>query len=214
MFQYQYLFWSLLNQVEHVEMLDLKWFLSLSLEVRLWLLYLFGIPFFLIYLDMFLPFCCYKFKPTSENIKSEKLILLHETKVKIFVNEKYCLTVNKGCCSHQAITLKLWKDEPWGNSGWKNIGYWPQRAEVHIKEMISVSPLLHLPIQRKALNFLTWDVWFSLINSNLLMFQRLGLCCKSSYISYPLASLEQPLTVIWVSCLLGMKSLECLLNKT
>ena len=34
-------------------------------------------------------------------------------------------------------------------------GYWPQRAEVHIKGMISVSPLLHLPIQRKALNFLT-----------------------------------------------------------
>ena len=24
MFQYQYLFWSLLNQVEHVEMLDLR----------------------------------------------------------------------------------------------------------------------------------------------------------------------------------------------
>ena len=105
MFQYQYLFWSLLNQVEHVEMLDLKWFLSLSLEVRLWLLYLFGIPFFLIYLDMFLPFCCYKFKPTSEKIKSEKLILLHETKVKIFVNEKYCLTVNKGGCYYQAISL-------------------------------------------------------------------------------------------------------------
>ena len=31
--------------------------------------------------------------------------------------------------------------------------------------------LLHLPIPRKALNFVTWDIWFSLINSNLLMFQ-------------------------------------------
>jgi len=61
---------------------------------------------------MFLPFCCYKFKPTSEKIKSEKLILSHETEVKILVNEKYCPTVNKGCYSHQAITLKPWKDEP------------------------------------------------------------------------------------------------------
>ena len=163
---------------------------------------------------VFLAFCCYKFKPKSEKIKSENLILLHETKVKILVNEKCCLTVNKGCYSHQAITLKLWKDEPWGNSRWKNIGYWPQRAEVHIKGMISVSPLLHLPIQRKALNLLTWDVWFSLINSNLLTFQLLGLCCKSSYISSALVSMEQPLMVIWVSCLLGMKSLESLLNET
>ena len=30
--------------------------------------------------------------------------------------------------------------------------------------------LLHLPIHRKALNSLTWDVWFSLIRINLLMF--------------------------------------------
>ena len=30
--------------------------------------------------------------------------------------------------------------------------------------------LLHLPIHRKTLNFLTWDIWFSLINSDLLMF--------------------------------------------
>ena len=34
--------------------------------------------------------------------------------------------------------------------------------------------LLHLPIHRKALDSLTWDVWFSLINSNLLMFQLPG----------------------------------------
>ena len=39
--------------------------------------------------------------------------------------------------------------------------------------------LLHLPIHRKVLNSLTWDVWFSLINSKLLMFQLLGkICCK------------------------------------
>ena len=47
------------------------------------------------------------------------------------------------------------------------------------------SRLLHLPIHRKALNSLTWDVWFSLINSNLLIFQPSGPCCKTSYISLP-----------------------------
>ena len=42
--------------------------------------------------------------------------------------------------------------------------------------------LLHLPIHRKELNSLTWGIWFSLINSNLLMFQLPGVCCKKSYI--------------------------------
>ena len=39
--------------------------------------------------------------------------------------------------------------------------------------------LLHSPIHRKALNSLTWDVWSSLINSNLLMFWLLGLFAKN-----------------------------------
>ena len=49
--------------------------------------------------------------------------------------------------------------------------------------------LLHLPIHRKVLNSLTWDAWFSLINSNLLMFRLLGVCCKSSCISWLLTYL-------------------------
>ena len=72
------------------------------------------------------------------------------------------ISVNKGCCSHQAITPD---GEPWGDSGWKQMpaikqsttagtpngaprgdagwestGYLPQRAEMHIKWMISMSP--------------------------------------------------------------------------
>ena len=43
---------------------------------------------------------------------------------------------------------------------------------------------LHLPIHRKALNSLTWDIWFSLINNNLLMFRLPGLCCKNFCISW------------------------------
>ena len=39
--------------------------------------------------------------------------------------------------------------------------------------------LLHLPIHRKVLNSLTWDIWLSLINGNLLMFQQASLGCKN-----------------------------------
>ena len=49
--------------------------------------------------------------------------------------------------------------------------------------------LLHLPIHRKMLNSLTWGVWFSLINSELLMFLLPGFCCKNSYISWLLPHL-------------------------
>jgi len=44
--------------------------------------------------------------------------------------------------------------------------------------------LLHLPIHRKALNSLTWHNWFSLINSNHLMFWPPGLCYKNSYVHW------------------------------
>ena len=52
--------------------------------------------------------------------------------------------------------------------------------------------LLCLPIRRKVLSSLTWDIWFSLIINNLLMFRLPGLCCKSSYIfpGSPFSSLE------------------------
>ena len=44
---------------------------------------------------------------------------------------------------------------------------------------------LHVPIQEKALlNSLTWDFWFSSINSNVLMFRPPGLCCKNPCISW------------------------------
>ena len=63
------------------------------------------------------------------------------------------------------------KVSPKGIQDVKNRGYWPWVTEIHMKEMTSVSWLLHLPIHRKALNSSTWDIWFSLINNNLLMFR-------------------------------------------
>ena len=89
----------------------------------------------------------------------------------------------------------------------------PQIAEVHIKGMISVIPhscphsrsaiyrKAHTLIHRKVLNSLTWDVWFSLINRNHLMFWLPGLCCTSHIFSgSSLVSLKQSLRPI---CLLG-----------
>jgi len=69
----------------------------------------------------------------------------------------------------------------WWNSGWEGTGYWSSIVKVHKKGMISVSPDLHLPIHRNALNSLTWEVWFSLTNNNLLMSWLPCLCFKNSF---------------------------------
>ena len=51
------------------------------------------------------------------------------------------ISVNKGCCGHQAISLcgrpglSTLRD-----SGWRRAGCWPQIAKAHIKGMISISP--------------------------------------------------------------------------
>ena len=54
---------------------------------------------------------------------------------------------------------------------WINTRYWPPIGETHMKGMISVSP---------ALISLTSDIWFPLINNNLLLFRLPALCCKTS----------------------------------
>ena len=52
--------------------------------------------------------------------------------------------------------------------------------DAHERNGFSEPRLLYLPIYRKALYFLTWDIWFSLINNNLLMSRLPALCCKTS----------------------------------
>ena len=78
------------------------------------------------------------------------------------------------------------KDAPWRDSGWESTGYFwaPDSWSAYQRSEFSEPGLLH-PLHRKTLNFWTWDIWFSLINSNLLKFQLLipGLCCKNSYLS-------------------------------
>ena len=97
-----------------------------------------------------------------------------------------------------SATAAIPNSAPWGDSRRGRTGYWPQRVELYIKGMISMilgnhweggknhmGRFFHIPI-RKALNSLSWDTWFSLINSNLLKFWLPGLCCKNCYISWPL----------------------------
>ena len=85
----------------------------------------------------------------------------------------------------------------------------------HQRNVFIEPRLLHLPIHRKALNSLTWDVWFSLINSNLLIFRLPGFCCKS-YISWILPYLFRAASPSELSERLpaGLKSSASLRNKT
>ena len=55
--------------------------------------------------------------------------------------------------------------EPWGDSRRERIGYWSQVAEVHIRGRISVNPHSCIFLYKDMSS--TWDIWFSLINSNL-----------------------------------------------
>ena len=58
--------------------------------------------------------------------------------------------------------------------------------------------LLYLPIHRRALNSLTWDVYFSLINGNLMFTLLAPLCYKLLYIlTLSSASSKQFLRATW-----------------
>ena len=101
--------------------------------------------------------------------------------------------------------LRLWNFE--GAQGVKNTGFWPQMAEMHVKGMISVSPgSCIVPIHRKALNSLTWDIWFFfLIHKNTFDVQTTCLCYKLLYnLAPPLASSEQVFQGYLRYCLLGL----------
>ena len=61
--------------------------------------------------------------------------------------------------------VKLWDTDRWG---------------AYQRNDFSEPRFLHLPIQGKALNSLTWVIWFSFIYDNLLIFRLPALCCKTS----------------------------------
>ena len=66
---------------------------------------------------------------------------------------------------------------------------------------------LHLPMHRKVLNSLTWDIWFSSIYNNLLTFRLPALRCKTPIRPGPyLGSSEQFSQGYLRCCLPGLKS--------
>ena len=98
-------------------------------------------------------------------------------------------------------------DEPWETQDVKK-GYWPQRVEVHIKRMISEPRLLHLTINRKILNFLTWDGWFSLIYQKIFRCpDYLAFVAKLLYNLAPSLTFLEQLSQSYLRCSLpGFKS--------
>ena len=143
------------------------------------------------------------------------------------------ISVNKGYCSIKPSHYSLPDGEPWGNSGWKqDVCHlavnccrhppWCALRRLRMRKRRTLAPdswgayqrnyfseprFLHLPICRKVLNTLTWDIWFSLINNNLLMFWLPGLCCKSFYIfCFPSLLLQSSLSVLSEMQCPGLKS--------
>ena len=167
------------------------------------------------------------------------------------MNEKVspAISVNKGCCSHQAIALQppgrwalrelrmetgcrpsspqplqllptsFYPPPRWCTPRTLRMGKHrtlaPESWGADQRNDSSEPRLLHLPIHRKVLNSLTWDFWFSLINSNLLMFWPPGLCCKTSCTSWLLCYFlgAAPQSCLR-GCVLGLSPQFCPPNKT
>ena len=85
------------------------------------------------------------------------------------------ISVNRECCSHQAISHC--SPQLWTPRGFR---MQKKRTVLIFEDRFQWAQTCHLPIQRKALNSLTWNAWFSLISSNLLKFSYLFFVCLNS----------------------------------
>ena len=84
----------------------------------------------------------------------------------------------------------------------------PDSWDAYERNDFSEPTLLHFsPTHKRVLNLITWDIWFSLIDNNILMFRLPALCCKLLHnLIPPLTSLEQFSQGHLRCCLLGTKS--------
>ena len=164
----------------------------------------------------------FKFCSILTNLKLNHHMQLVAT---ILDSEKWnisCISVNKdvtivsSCSRHEP-----WAGEPWGNSGrkeclpssslrtsttpysgtWRSSECGPNRWGAYQRNDFSDLQLLLLPIHRKALNTLTWGIYFSLINNNLLNVLVTCPSMQNLYISWLLPSSLQSssLRVTWGS---------------
>ena len=76
----------------------------------------------------------------------------------------------------------------------------PKSLRCLAEESFSEPRLSHLPMHREALKSLTWDVWFFVISSNLLMFNYMSFFFSVKtpvYTGSSLISSEQFLRAVW-----------------
>ena len=77
----------------------------------------------------------------------------------------------KSICHLSAIRLR-----PFPTVSYEELRMWKHRIlapgswDAYQRNVFSEPRLLHIPVHRKVLNFLTWDILFSSINSQFLMF--------------------------------------------
>ena len=142
-------------------------------------------------------------QPSSHYITAHQWWALRELRIE---KDTHLLEVN--CCNHTHSAATVHPEEIRMRK--RRIlapGSWGAYQRIDFSE----PRLLNLPIHRKALNSLTWDVWFSLINSNPIKMLKK----KNSYISqlYPYLFGAVPQSYLRC-CLPGLKSSEYLLSKT
>ena len=93
---------------------------------------------------------------------------------------------------------------PQGGQGTEDVQ--SQISDTHESNDFREPRLLHLPIHRKLLNSLPWDILFSLTNNHLLMFRLLAPFCKCLYNLTPLCLLRTFLSGYLRCCHLDLKS--------
>ena len=102
--------------------------------------------------------------------------------------------------------LSFWQWSDCGHSPWwtpRKLRMWKHRIlapdswGADQRNDFSEPRLLYLPIHSKTLHSLSWDIWFSLSDNNHCSNYLVFVANLLYILGLPLASLEQPLRVIW-----------------
>ena len=101
---------------------------------------------------------------------------------------KACSLAAMGLPPLPVLALRIWG---WGGYLKRCRILAPDSWDAYERNGFSKPRLLYLPIHRRVLNSFIWDIWFSLINNNHLIFRLPTPCCKLPYsLAPPLTSLE------------------------
>ena len=122
-------------------------------------------------------------------------------------NVPHSISIAVSLCSHP-------NSAPWGDSRWEAQDTGPRELACISKAWFQWAQTLHLPVHTKTLNSLTWDTWFFLFNSHLLMVWVPGLCCKN-YIYPKSPRLFRAVSQSYLKCCVpGLSPQLCTQNKT